>query len=224
MGEKSNDTRHDLIIAAGRLFAEYGLEGTSVRAIAEKAGTNLAAIHYHFGSKDNLFIEAMKYAADQSYDIQKILELQDDERLGSPEGITEIIYEVIEERFVALDQHDGNEWCNKLLVRNMIDPSPALKEFVTQFYRPRHKAFTKIIQKARPDLTKREAEIFVLTLDGQCAFYTFARSAILMFMGKKDYEKKFLEAIAGHIVEAAVHELGLPMPEKLIGKKAVGIS
>jgi TetR/AcrR family transcriptional regulator, regulator of cefoperazone and chloramphenicol sensitivity len=224
MVEKSTDTRLELITAAGRLIAEYGLEGASVRAIAEKAGTNLAAIHYHFGSKDNLFIEAMKYAAEQSYDIQQILELQDDERLESPEGIAEIIYEVIEERFQSLDQHDGNEWCNKLLIRNMIDPSPALKEFVTTFYRPRHKAFTKIIQKARPDLTKREAEIFVLTLDGQCAFYTFARSAVLMFMGKKEYEKKFLEAITGHIVGTVLHELGLPIPEKVTGKKTVGIS
>lgn len=45
------ETRETLLNVAERLFAEKGFEATSVRDIASKARANLAAVHYHFGSK-----------------------------------------------------------------------------------------------------------------------------------------------------------------------------
>lgn len=49
------DTRVRLLHAALQLFAERGFAQTSVRAIAEAAGTNVAAIAYHFGDKARLY-------------------------------------------------------------------------------------------------------------------------------------------------------------------------
>jgi len=48
------ETRERLLDAAEHLFAEHGLEGPSLRSITAAAGTNLASVHYHFGSKDAL--------------------------------------------------------------------------------------------------------------------------------------------------------------------------
>lgn len=48
------DTRTKILDAAERLFAERGYRGTSVRAITDLAGANLAAVGYHFGSKAEL--------------------------------------------------------------------------------------------------------------------------------------------------------------------------
>ncbi|MFD7815418.1 TetR/AcrR family transcriptional regulator [Streptomyces sp. NPDC059785] len=48
------DTRTKILDAAERLFAEHGYRGTSVRAITNLAGANLAAVAYHFGSKAEL--------------------------------------------------------------------------------------------------------------------------------------------------------------------------
>lgn len=46
---------HDRILdAAERLLAEHGVAGTSVRAITEQAQVNVAAVNYHFGTKENL--------------------------------------------------------------------------------------------------------------------------------------------------------------------------
>lgn len=47
-------TRDRLLDAAERLLAERGLAATSVRAVCAEAGANVAAVHYHFGSKDAL--------------------------------------------------------------------------------------------------------------------------------------------------------------------------
>jgi AcrR family transcriptional regulator len=47
-------TRERILDAAELLFSEFGYSGTSVRAITEHAGVNLAAANYHFGSKEML--------------------------------------------------------------------------------------------------------------------------------------------------------------------------
>ncbi|AXG76527.1 TetR/AcrR family transcriptional regulator [Streptomyces paludis] len=48
------DTRTQILDAAEHLFGERGYRGTSVRAITDRAGANLAAVGYHFGSKAEL--------------------------------------------------------------------------------------------------------------------------------------------------------------------------
>jgi len=50
-----NDTASQLTSVAAELFAEYGYEGTSIRMITDKAGANLGAVTYHFGSKEALY-------------------------------------------------------------------------------------------------------------------------------------------------------------------------
>src|SRR6476646_6502099 len=58
-GTGSSDTRDDLLRAACACVREQGLAGTTSRQIAAEAGANLAAITYHFGSKDELIAEAL---------------------------------------------------------------------------------------------------------------------------------------------------------------------
>jgi AcrR family transcriptional regulator len=48
------DTRRKILDAAERLFGEQGYGATSLRHIIAEAGVNLAAIHYHFGTKEDL--------------------------------------------------------------------------------------------------------------------------------------------------------------------------
>ena len=54
------DTRTQLLDAAERLFADRGFRGTSVRAITDLAGANLAAVGYHFGSKAELLAAVVR--------------------------------------------------------------------------------------------------------------------------------------------------------------------
>ncbi len=50
----SDDTRRRILEAAERLFAARGFSATSLRAVTREADVNLAAVNYHFGSKDEL--------------------------------------------------------------------------------------------------------------------------------------------------------------------------
>src|SRR5256885_12755889 len=52
---KSSATQGRILDAAEALFMEHGFEATSLRQITAAANVNLAAVHYHFGSKEDLF-------------------------------------------------------------------------------------------------------------------------------------------------------------------------
>ena len=55
----STDTKRQILRAAEILFAREGYAGTSLRQITELAGVNVAAVNYHFGSKENLLVELL---------------------------------------------------------------------------------------------------------------------------------------------------------------------
>ena len=52
-------TKEKILDTAERLFADRGLEATSIRDITTAAGANLGAINYHFGTKQKLIVAAL---------------------------------------------------------------------------------------------------------------------------------------------------------------------
>jgi AcrR family transcriptional regulator len=58
--KRKDETRSRLLAAAATVFAERGVEGASVDAIAEAAGRTSGALYAHFGSKEGLLIELLE--------------------------------------------------------------------------------------------------------------------------------------------------------------------
>ncbi len=56
----ADNTRERILDSAERLFAERGFDGTSIRDVTADASANLAAVHYHFGSKEDLVREVLR--------------------------------------------------------------------------------------------------------------------------------------------------------------------
>jgi AcrR family transcriptional regulator len=57
-----DETRRQLLEAAGEVFAEAGFRNATVREICRRAGANIAAINYHFGDKEKLYTEVLRYS------------------------------------------------------------------------------------------------------------------------------------------------------------------
>lgn len=57
---EARETHERILDAAQKLFSEKGLDATSVRDITTAAGCNVAAVNYHFGGKENLYLESFR--------------------------------------------------------------------------------------------------------------------------------------------------------------------
>src|SRR5438874_13479918 len=69
-----HETRTRILDAAEELFMQHGFEGTSMRILTAKAGVNLAAVNYHFGSKDALIESVFRRRLDPM-NVARIAEL-----------------------------------------------------------------------------------------------------------------------------------------------------
>src|SRR5579862_3501720 len=57
----ADGTRERLLEAAGEVFAQKGFREATIREICSRAGANIAAINYHFGGKERLYAEVLRY-------------------------------------------------------------------------------------------------------------------------------------------------------------------
>ncbi len=65
MTSQADDTRHRLIEAATREFAEHGIHAASLLEITRQAGQrNRGAVHYHFGSREGMLVAVLEQRVD----------------------------------------------------------------------------------------------------------------------------------------------------------------
>jgi len=60
---QATGTYYRILDVAEALFAQHGIQGTSIRTITDQAGVNVAAVNYHFGSKDQMVHELIRRRA-----------------------------------------------------------------------------------------------------------------------------------------------------------------
>lgn len=84
------DTKTKILDTAERIFADQGFDGTSLRQIIGKAGVNLAAVHYHFKSKDAL-LEAIVQRRAEPVNRERIAMLDRFEAAGRTATVEQIM-------------------------------------------------------------------------------------------------------------------------------------
>jgi AcrR family transcriptional regulator len=78
--ERREETREELLAAAGRVFAQRGFHGTSLDAIAEEAGFSRGAVYYNFADKEELFLELLdRRCAERAQDLRELFTGEDDD-------------------------------------------------------------------------------------------------------------------------------------------------
>lgn len=194
-------TRTRLLEAGAELFAAQGFHGTTVREIAERAGVNLAAGHYHFGSKRDLYLEVFR-----AHFARVREELRRRGAAPDPGQLTRLSHEeaagVLRERVRAmLDQVMATSpaLAPLLMHREMTDPTEALPVIVREFIRPMMDELEAIVARLAPDLSGIGVTRAAMSIVGQVLFYQFAKPAVLRVLGESRYSPALAGAVADHI-------------------------
>lgn len=149
----SQPSTHDRILdAAEALFAEQGLNVTTLRQITQSAGVNLAAVNYHFGSKQALLLAVFRRRLD-SLNAARIQRL--DLALQRPQGVLlEEVLDALVYPALAFSQGsdaDGHRFM-QLLMRAFADRDEELRAAISQEYAFVMRRFADAIQQALPHL------------------------------------------------------------------------
>ena len=152
-------TRSRILTAAEGLFADRGFSATSVRMITSRAKVNLAAMHYHFGSKDQLIQEL--FALRLSPLNRQRLALLD--RCLAGGGAGEPSLEQILEAFVRppvqliRDPERGGMRFMQLLSRAFNSPDGAIREMIYGQFAEVIERFSGALRPRLPHLSREEA-------------------------------------------------------------------
>jgi AcrR family transcriptional regulator len=172
-----------------------------MRAIAERAGANLASAHYHFGSKQRLYREvafAMFLELEQRIE-ERGLGVREAGLAGrSRDELEELLRARIEMLLEATLAPPGLH--GTLMLREMSDPSPALAEIVGRFIDPMRRDLEQIVRRLAPGLTAEAAGRCVRSIVGQVFYYRTHRPALLQMMGRRAYPRGFEKEVAEHVL------------------------
>lgn len=153
----STDTKRRIVDTAERLFAERGFSATSVRGITADAGVNLAALHYHFGSKENL-IEEVFVRRLRPLNEERIQMLEKaEEEADHPLDIEAILRAFVTPPLKLLeDPRHGGRIFMMLMGRTFSEPGHFFRDHVAKHFSPIVEAYTSAFKKAVPELTDEE--------------------------------------------------------------------
>lgn len=151
-------TKLRLLQAAETLFVDHGYEALSLRQITRAADANLAAVNYHFGSKEQLLHQLLTDRLAQLHDARLAL-FDGYQRRGLPLGLDALLGILFVPMLQASRRKDGMALM-RLLSRLYSDPSPFIHDFLEERHKPIYarlfEAFaTALPQVSRPELAMR---------------------------------------------------------------------
>jgi AcrR family transcriptional regulator len=153
----ADDTPSRLIAAAEQLFAADGEEATSLRAIARAARASSAAVHYHFGGRDELLRAVMNRHLDP-LNVRRLRFLDFAIANHSEAVPVEILIEAAVRPDLELlaKLRRGRVTVARFLGRAWTLPGPSIAGSVTEHFEPFVRAFVPALRRSLPDVGKAE--------------------------------------------------------------------
>lgn len=153
-----SDTRARILDAAERLFMAHGYDGTSMRQITSEAGVNLAAVNYHFGSKEALIQEVFRrrlnWLNEERMRALDELEATADGQPLKPSQIVDAFFGTMIR--MAEDEERGGVIFLRLLGRTLSEPSDFIRAFLAHEYKTVVERYKEALFRSLPDVPKAE--------------------------------------------------------------------
>ena len=148
--------RDALLDTAERMFSASGFDGVSLRDLTKEAGTNLASVNYHFGSKEKLF-HAVIHRRIGPMNEQRVASLKkvlDDAGKSAP--TLAAVLEAFARPVVVGMGSVGRESLRQIAVRLFTAADPLVKPIIEREFAPVGRQFIAAIARACPSLSRQQ--------------------------------------------------------------------
>ena len=201
-----HETRTRILDAAEELFMQHGFEGTSMRQLTTRAGVNLAAVNYHFGSKHAL-IEAVFRRRLDPMNAERIAEL---DRLETGNSLTpeNIIRAFVGPSLRMIEDAKGGRSFIRLLGRTYTEPAKTVRALIGQMYAPAMERYKAALERALPQMPREELVWRMHFMFGTLAYTLAATDTVQLIAGCKPedrYDARLLEDRLTAFLAAGLH-------------------
>jgi len=146
-----NKTKQKILDTAERLFAENGYSATSMRHIISEAVVNLAAIHYHFGSKQDLLDQViLRKAGPLNERRMKLLDQFEAEAAPVPASVEKIMEALIAPAILIEKSQEFLKLVGRMHAEGLM---PQIAE---RHFQPIIARFISALHRALPELSQKE--------------------------------------------------------------------
>lgn len=200
MTEPGSDTRQRLLDTAIGEFARAGFDGATVREICRIADASVNAVNYHFGDKQQLYVEAVKAAHRKIRNVPGV-ELIDriaEQFEGAPEQrLRAFIGGVVAMSMAVRNESDPN---HQLLFREMSAPTIATEHVVREVVEPQFHQLVRILEAMLPtESDPTDIRLLAISVFGQCLHYKFAAPVLSLLLSKREQKQLTVDRVADHI-------------------------
>jgi AcrR family transcriptional regulator len=158
MPSSATNTRERILSVAESLFMRHGFDGASMRQITAEAHVNLAAVNYHFGSKEALIQEVFKrrlhHLNQARLEALSALEREAGDQAVKPSRIVDAFFGTLLR--MAKEEPQGGFTFLRLLGRTLTDPSDFIRAFLASEYQHVIERYRAALVKALPDVPEEE--------------------------------------------------------------------
>ncbi len=192
-------TRQRILGAAEELFARHGFAGASLRQVTASAKVNLAAVNYHFGSKENLIEEVFRRRLDElnARRTELLAQCRDRADLGLEDVLDAFVRPALE---LSLSDAGGAAFV-RVLARAYAEHDERLRRFLSDNYGHVLKEFAAVFARLLPQLDKEE---LYWRLDIVSGALTYAMADFGVLKRRSDVsEQEHRERTASHLIRFA---------------------
>jgi len=197
---KTDPTKERILNEAEALFAQKGYHAVSVREITTAAECNLAAINYHFGNKQNLYMEVFRSRwIPRAGRVRACFK----ESLAAQDGVSpKAVAQALAEAFLVGPLSDEErQRHHQLMVRELGQPTEAFDLVADQILRPFFKGLAEILRPVMPEALDEEHLLLnVLSTFAVVLYFNFARVAVTRITGR-EYDEEFKALLVEHIAK-----------------------
>ena len=217
--EPAQDTRRRLLEAAIVLFAEKGFDATGIREIATRAQANSAMVQYHFGGKEGLYLEVMRFTFEHGP--TWIHSLTPPPAPGEPGARAKALalLKVYLHSFLGdmlcwqetgrFSSQEVDRAAHILWNRELQYPRPSLEGFILQSIRPFSQYVEACLQVLRPDLDAEGLFRMGLSIQAQL-LWIHSHMGLTRLLRGAAYAEADLDSLAAHFLQFSLGGLGLP--------------